>query len=208
MSLIHLSDGNAAARFFEKSGADQGDLPPIGMGFRGQKILVMGLPGSGKTTLAVELAKTLTAAHYNADAVRATISKHLGFSVQDRILQAQTMRELCDQAATSNAFVVADFVCPIPETRRAFGPDAYIIWVDRIKSGRFADTNNLFVPPKNYDFRVDEEGSPAEWVSRIVADLAQWPVCAKSHDDMGPEERARIMKHASARQWMTLAADT
>ena len=50
-----------------------------------RKILIMGLPGAGKTTLANVLAPLLNAVTFNADMVRANLSRDLGFSVDDRI---------------------------------------------------------------------------------------------------------------------------
>jgi DNA polymerase III delta prime subunit len=118
------------------------------------KILIMGLPGSGKTTLATALARELSCVHFNADEMRKEINKDLGFSVSDRIEQARRMGVLCDIASRYGAHVIADFVCPTPETRKAFGAH-FVVWVDRIKESRFEDTNKLFTPPVDCDVRVD-----------------------------------------------------
>jgi adenylylsulfate kinase len=134
------------------------------------KILVMGLPGAGKTTLSRVLAPMLRAVWFNADEIRANINKDLGFSEEDRIEQARRMGWLCDQVAQAGLPAMADFVCPTAETRAAFGP-AFVVWVDRIEEGRFADTNRLFVPPRNYDVRVLRDGSPEFWAERIMRKL-------------------------------------
>lgn len=135
-----------------------------------RKILVMGLPGSGKTTLARVLAKRLNAVHFNADEIRHNVNRDLGFGIEDRIEQARRMGWLCDQVVKTGGYVVADFICPTPETREAFGP-CFVVWVDRIASGRFEDTNRLFIPPERFDVRVSSEGLPEAWAERIVAGL-------------------------------------
>lgn len=134
-----------------------------------RKILVMGLPGAGKTTLANLLAPKLEAVHFNADEVRANLNKDLGFAESDRIEHARRMGWLCDQVVKAGGFAIADFVCPTEEARRAFanGGGAFTIWMNRINVSRFEDTNRLFVPPERFDVRVDAEGAALEW-----ADLA------------------------------------
>jgi cytidyltransferase-like protein len=131
-----------------------------------RKILVMGLPGAGKTTLARELVPLLNATLFNADEVRANINRDLGFSLEDRIEHARRMGWLCDRVVETGGTAIADFVCPTTETRVAFG-EAFIIWVDRIREGRFADTNRLFTPPDTCDVRVTSEGSPRYWAERV-----------------------------------------
>jgi adenylylsulfate kinase len=136
------------------------------------KILVCGLPGAGKTTLATRLALNLKAVHFNADSVRAVLSKDLGFSHEDRIEQARRMSWLCDQVVLAGHHAIADFVCPTKDTRDAFG-EAFVVWVDRITISRFQDTNKLFTPPTIYNIRVDRDGEPDVWVEKITACLKQ-----------------------------------
>lgn len=135
-----------------------------------RKLLVMGLPGAGKTTLARLLSRRLNAVHYNADDIRREISRDLGFSEKDRIEHARRLGWLCDQVISTGGFAVADFICPTPATRAAFkhGGDAFVVWVDRIQKGRFDDTNEMFVPPKRVDVRVEPRGTPEYWVEQVV----------------------------------------
>ena len=133
----------------------------------------MGLPGAGKTTLARALLARLNVVHFNADAVRREINRDLGFSPSDRVEHARRMGWLCDRVVEAGGTVVADFICPTPETRDAFCKDgaAFIVWVDRIKAGRFEDTNRLFVAPAAVDLRVTAEGSPEYWAEQIAVRL-------------------------------------
>ena len=135
-----------------------------------RKILIMGLPGAGKTTLANALAPLLNAVTFNADAVRANLSPDLGFSHEHRIEHARCMGWMCDRVVEAGGTVIADFVCPTEATRVAFG-DAFTIWVDRISAGRFEDTNQMFVAPARFDLRVSAEGAPQYWAERALAQL-------------------------------------
>ena len=135
-----------------------------------RKILILGLPGAGKTTLANALAPLLNAVVFNADAVRANLSRDLGFSHEDRVEHARRMGWMCDRVVEAGGTVIADFICPTPETRAAFG-EAFVIWVDRIAAGRFEDTNRMFVAPERFDLAVTAEGTPQYWAEQILARL-------------------------------------
>lgn len=120
--------------------------------------------------LATKLALRLNAVHFNADEVRAHINKDLGFGVEDRVEQARRMGWLCDQVIRTGNYAIADFVCPTPDTRAAFGP-AFTVWLARIEESRFENTNRLFVPPETFNVKVTAEGAAEAWVERIVAML-------------------------------------
>ena len=118
------------------------------------KILIMGLPGSGKTYLAERLQPLLEAAWYNADKVR-EMANDWDFSPEGRIRQSMRMRTFADFEKENNRIVICDFVCPTKNTQDNFDPDI-VIWMNTIKEGRFEDTNKMFEEPIKVDFHVTE----------------------------------------------------
>ena len=158
-----------------------------------QRILIMGLPGSGKTYLAEALKKYLethatradygemlpitgfaaTVTWFNADDVRRKYNDW-DFSKEGRIRQSLRMLEFA--LASDTDYVICDFVAPIPEMRNNFKAD-WTIWMDTIESGRFEDTNQMFVPPDVYDFRITEKNAEkwAEFVGTHIIDQRRRP---------------------------------
>ena len=131
-------------------------------------ILVMGLPGAGKTTLANELAPALNAKRLNADEIRKA-ADDWDFSEEGRIRQSKRMAENAIKLKNEGNYVIADFICPTPEARNLFPADI-IIWVDTIKEGRFDDTNQMFVKPEKYDFHVTSQDAKL-WASEIIKEI-------------------------------------
>ena len=130
----------------------------------------MGLPGSGKTTLANELAPLLNAKRLNADEVRKK-TNDWDFSEEGRKRQAKRMADFALKLRKDNSYVVADFICPTPEARSLF-PSDYVIWVDTIKEGRFEDSNKMFVKPDKYNFHVTTQDAK-NWAPKIYKDIVQ-----------------------------------
>ena len=131
-------------------------------------ILIMGLPGSGKTTLANELAPLLNAKRLNADEVRKE-ANDWDFSEEGRKRQSKRMADFALKLKGDGSFVVADFICPTPEARKLFPAD-FIIWVDTIKEGRFEDTNKMFVKPDKYNFHVTSQDAK-NWAPKILKEI-------------------------------------
>ena len=131
-------------------------------------ILVMGLPGAGKTTLANELAPLLDAKRLNADEVRKA-ADDWDFSIEGRTRQAKRMSEFALKLKAEGNYVIADFIAPTPAARNLFPAD-YTIWVDTIKEGRFDDTNKMFVKPDKFDFHVTSQDA-VFWAPKILLEI-------------------------------------
>lgn len=155
-----------------------------------QKILVMGLPGSGKTYFAERLKRHLEytgtrtftfldgdsassnlnarVKWFNADEVRKKFNDW-DFSKEGRVRQSLRMAEF---ALKSNCeFVICDFVAPLAEMRHNFKAD-WTIWMDTIDASRYDDTNKVFEPPNLYDFRITEQNAD-KWVLYVGARIQQ-----------------------------------
>ena len=160
------------------------------------KILVCGLPGSGKTWLAERLVKHINnCAWYNADVLR-KYSNDWDFSLEGRIRQAKRMKTFADFERSNGRWAICDFVAPTKKSREAFAPD-FVIWLDTIEHGRvvlskiselkkiknlpfdadslfsskeFEDTNKIFEPPNKIDKHITHFLSDEE-IKKIAEEM-------------------------------------
>ena len=160
----------------------------------------MGLPGSGKTFLAIALKKYLennsSVKHmpmsrainmevtptsyscsvdwFNADEIRKRYNDW-DFSKEGRIRQSLRMAEFA--LKSTGDFVICDFVAPLVEMRNNFKAD-WTIWLDTIDQGRYDDTNKAFIAPTVYDFRVTEQNADkwAEFIGNHILEDRRRPV--------------------------------
>ena len=113
------------------------------------KILIFGLPGSGKSTFAKQLTVDTNIPHFNADEIRAMF-KDWDFSSTGRIRQVTRMIDLCTIA---NKTCVVDFVCPYNLYRKDYD---ITVWMNTIESGRYEDTNKIFEKPTHVDYEIKD----------------------------------------------------
>ena len=167
-----------------------------------KRILIMGLPGAGKTYLAQALKKYLetngdlmkinpqrvlayegipgpdfmnvAVDWFNADEIRKKYNDW-DFSKEGRIRQSLRMFQFAMEC--SGDYVICDFVAPLVEMRNNFKAD-WTVWVDTIDKGRYDDTNRAFVPPEVYDFRVTEQDAEkwAEFIGSHILENRRRPV--------------------------------
>jgi adenylylsulfate kinase len=133
------------------------------------RILIMGLPGAGKTTLALNLFAKLSpnALWLNADEIRKKFNDW-DFTEEGRLRQSLRMREIAD--VSNKDYIIADFVCPLPAMRNIYAAD-FTVWVDTIDEGRYEDTNRIFEPPIKYDVRVTEQDA-IKWAKIIYEQIS------------------------------------
>jgi len=129
-------------------------------------ILVMGLPGSGKTTLAGELKKKLNAAWINADVIRKKYNDW-DFSKNGVIRQARRMRKITNKS--KKKITIVDFVCPYEKGRKIFKAD-YLIWMNTIKKGRLSTFDKSFEIPKKFNFKVNKKNAKF-YSKKIIEDI-------------------------------------
>lgn len=137
------------------------------------KILIMGLPGAGKTTFADKLIDRFcqegkSFAWYNGDEIR-KMYDDWDFSWEGRLRQTERMTEKANICKSNKIIAICDYVCPKEEYRKIFNADI-LVWIDTINKGRFEDTNILFEPPLNYDIRVTDYDIE-KWINLILEQM-------------------------------------
>ena len=150
-----------------------------------KKILIFGLPGSGKTTLSKKVSERLKALHLNADEIRKRFDDW-DFSNEGRLRQAQRMKNLAKNA--SEDFIVLDFVCPAKQFRALIAAEI-TIFMDTIQISRFADTNKIFEMPDETEkitYRIKEMNSDEE-AKKITTNVINFDLSRQANSGTTPK---------------------
>lgn len=165
-------------------------------------IQIIGLPGSGKTTLAKSIKERTDAIHLNADEVRSTISSDLDFSMSNRIEHARRLGEMARLLSNQGRLVVVDFVCPTLETRQAFGKPDVLIWMNTISEGRYENTNSIWQDPESFDLAISEFSNKSvdrviekfglfDWAAPTTLQLGRYQPWHEGHEALKDEAHKR-----------------
>ena len=131
------------------------------------KILICGLPGSGKSTIGKPFAELIGGIWINADEVRKKYDDW-DFTPEGRMRQAMRMKFLSDGVVMAGKVAVADFICPTKAARESFNAD-YTVWMDTIKFGKYEDTNLMYerLESNEYNYHV------SRWFEKAEEQLAE-----------------------------------
>ena len=148
------------------------------------KILIVGLPGSGKTWLGSRIAEKLDIPFWDADVVR-KIYNDWDFSIQGRDRQSMRMRKLAEVDTIS----ISAFIAPLPGYIRNFFPDK-LIFMDTVKDCEYEDTNKLFNPPTKFDVRI------TKWINedQLFSSLEDFNLGMKDIENFSNELMQRLAK--------------
>jgi adenylylsulfate kinase len=85
--------------------------------------------------------------------------------MKGRKRQAERLRRLSKHFARS----VTDFVAPTQEIRDLFKADI-LIWMDTVKESKYEDTDKIFEPPTNFDYRITTKDA-RHWAKLITKEI-------------------------------------
>ena len=125
---------------------------------KSRRILIMGLPGAGKTTLAKELHELIL----SLDITSAWLNENQ-LKKEYPNLTIDKIHELCNNHKVD--YVVADFESPTSFMRRSIAPH-YTIWVNTIPEEDYNLVGHGFEPPFRYNFCVTTKDAP-HWAREI-----------------------------------------
>lgn len=122
---------------------------------RSIRVLIMGLPGTGKDRLAKKVQKLVpNSVVLHSSKIRVK-EKDVDYTVDGQMRHAYRMLEYCRLQKKEN--VIIDMCCPLPEMRELLNPDI-IIWMDDKSATQEKEVRDMFIPPVHYDARFRKAG--------------------------------------------------
>jgi hypothetical protein len=125
---------------------------------KSRRILIMGLPGAGKTTLADELHELILSLGLKSKWLNENRLK-----AEYPNLTINQIKEMANDATVD--YVVADFEARTYLERRSFNPH-YLIWLNTIPEDEYESIPYGFEPPFRYNVCVTTKDAP-KWAREI-----------------------------------------
>jgi adenylylsulfate kinase len=130
------------------------------------KILIFGLPDTGKTYLAERITKNINnICWFNADKVRDMVNDW-DFSDEGRIRQSLRMKNYAEFESKQNRIVICDFIAPTNKARSLFNAD-FKIWMNTHQKSKYENTNKIFEEPDDCNIVVKKYPSDLEILNII-----------------------------------------
>ena len=111
------------------------------------KVVVFGLPGSGRSTLARELGRALDAVVLDEDKLFETLNSDLDRSPQGYVESARRIGWVASAVLDSGVNCVCDLLLPTKQSRDSFRistREVFAIWMDTIDSSKDANANAMW----------------------------------------------------------------
>lgn len=143
------------------------------------KILIFGVPESGKTTLAEPLSEKINGVYINEHQIRNEYINY-NYTLEGIRKNTEMLRCLADGVVRAGKVAVIDCVAALPEIRMFIDAD-YAVWMDTIKTNMKSDDSNTidikFSKPDitEYNYHVSEWfNDTPEQLSKVIRNFQEY----------------------------------
>lgn len=112
------------------------------------RILVMGMPGSSRSSIAHKLAERFEDASLLDSFNLRKENKDIDFTPDGQLRHCYRLLNLA--RSSKSQLTIINMTCPLPKMRQILNPDI-VIWASDAQTCQYKELNEMFVPPVQYD---------------------------------------------------------